>query len=149
VKYGDCWAGGLVAAIGLVAMYAAWPLDFWLEFGPGPGFFPMALGSGLIVMGAAVGVAGWTASKNASSFDGNLRKPLVVAGVLAAYLAVLDFLGFVVATILFLFIVIRWVESRSTWRALALAVLITAGLHLVFDTILKTALPPGILGWIS
>jgi putative tricarboxylic transport membrane protein len=149
MKSGDCWAGGLVAVIGIIAISAAWPLAFWSEFGPGPGFFPLVLGSGLILMGSVVGVAGWPGRKDASGSDASFRKPLLVAGVMAGYLAVLDFLGFVVATALFLFTLIHWVESRKAWQALALAIFITLGLHLVFDTLLKTALPLGILKWIS
>ena len=148
MKPGDGWAGGFVALIGLIAIYAAWPLDFWSEYGPGPGFFPLVLGSALVVMGGAVAVSGWMRRENAS-FDGQLRKPLLVAGILAGYLAVLDFLGFPIATVLFLFTLIHWVESRKAWLALTLAVSITLGLHLVFDTLLKTALPLGILKWIS
>lgn len=149
MKSGDCCAGGLVAVIGIVAIYAAWPLDFWSEYGPGPGFFPLVLGSGLILMGSVVGVGGWLGLKGASGSDASFRKPLLVAGMMAGYLAVLDFLGFAVATALFLFALIHWVESRNRWQALALAIFITLGLHVVFDTLLKTALPLGILKWIS
>ena len=149
MKYGDCWAGGLVAVFGILAIYAAWPLDFWSEFGPGPGFFPLLLGSGIIVMGSVVGVGGWKGPTAASGSGGSFRKPLLVAGVMAGYLAVLDFLGFAVATALFLFTLIHWVESRNPWQALALAIFITLGLHVVFDSLLKTALPLGILRWIS
>jgi putative tricarboxylic transport membrane protein len=149
MKPGDGWAGGFVALVGLIAIYAAWPLDFWLEYGPGPGFFPLVLGSGLVLMGGAVAVSAWTRREGAARYDGDLRKPLLVAGALASYLAVLDFLGFAIATVLFLFTLIHWVESRKAWLALTLAVSITLGLHLVFDTLLKTALPLGILKWIS
>ena len=149
MKPGDSWAGGFVALVGLIAVHAAWPLAFWSEYGPGPGFFPLVLGFGLAGMGAAVAVGGWMRRAEAASFDGQLRKPLVVVGAVAAYLAVLDVLGFVIATVLFLFTLIRWVESRKAWLALTLAVSITLGLHLVFDTLLKTALPLGLLKWIS
>ena len=148
MKPGDGWAGGFVALVGVIAIYAAWPLDFWSEYGPGPGFFPLVLGSALVVMGGAVAASGWM-RREVASFDGQLRKPLLVAGILAGYLAVLDFLGFAVATALFLFTLIHWVESRRAWLALTLAVSITLALHLVFDTLLKTALPLGILKWIS
>jgi hypothetical protein len=149
MKPGDGWASGFVALVGLTAIYAAWPLDFWVEYGPGPGFFPLVLGSGLILMGTAVAISAWRRREGATRFDGQLRKPLLVAGVLGVYLAVLDFLGFAIATVLFLFTLIHWVESRKAWFALTLAVSITLGLHLVFDTLLKTALPLGILKWIS
>jgi putative tricarboxylic transport membrane protein len=149
MKYGDCWAGGLVAVLGIIAIRAAWPLEFWSEFGPGPGFFPILLGSALILMGSMVGVDGWRRDRGQAGSSGSLRKPLVVAAIMAGYLAVLNPLGFVVATVAFLFTVIHWVESRGRWLALGLAVFITLGLHLVFGFLLKIDLPPGILKWIS
>jgi hypothetical protein len=78
-----------------------------------------------------------------------LRKPLLVAAIMASYLALLNVLGFPVATVLFLFTLIYGVESRGAGFSLGLAVAITVGLHLVFDTLLKTSLPLGILQWIS
>jgi hypothetical protein len=149
MKPGDCWAGGLVALVGIIAIRAAWAHEFWSDFGPGPGFFPVVLGGGLIAMGAAVAAGGWLSRTGAAASDGQYRKPLLVAGAMGVYLAVLDFLGFAVATALFLFALTHWVESRKAWLALVLAVSLTAGLHLLFDTLLKVALPAGILKWIS
>jgi len=149
MKYGDCWAGAVVAAIGTVAVYLAWPLEFWSEFGPGPGFFPTLLGAGLTAMGAAVALAVPLQRTPRLAATAPTRKPLVVAGVMAAYLALLEPLGFPLATAAFLFTVIHWVEGRGAWRALTLAVGITAALHLVFSTLLQTPLPIGMLAWRS
>jgi putative tricarboxylic transport membrane protein len=149
MKYADCWAGGLIGVIGIVAICAAWPLQLVSDFGPGPGFVPVLLGIGLIVMGAGVAIAAWRGRDNPKKSYGSFRKPLLVAAVMAGYLALLNVLGFPVATALFLFTLIHWVESRSVSQALALAVFITLGLHIVFVAVLKTSLPVGILPWIS
>jgi hypothetical protein len=146
MKYGDCWAGALVAAIGAVAAYLSWPLELWSEFGPGPGFFPILLGTGLIAMGAAVGLA-VPLQRTPKPPTTALRKPIVIAGIMAVYLALLEPLGFPLATTAFLFTVIHWVEARSAWLSLALAAGVTAALHLVFGTLLQTPLPSGMLAW--
>lgn len=148
MKYADCWASALVAAIGAVAIHLAWPLEFWSEFGPGPGFFPMLLGAGLIAMAAAVCLA--VPLRHAPRLTmGPVRKPLVVAAIMAVYLALLEPVGFPLATAAFLFTVIHWVEARGAWLALALAVGITTTLHIVFNTLLQTPLPSGMLAWTS
>jgi hypothetical protein len=148
MKYGDCWAGALVAAIGAVAVYLAWPLEFWSEFGPGPGFFPMLLGAALIAMGAMVSIA-VPLQRTPRAAAGPLRKPLVIAAIMAVYLALLEPVGFPLATAAFLFTVIHYVEARGVWLALAVAVGITAALHVVFSMLLQTPLPSGMLAWRS
>ena len=147
MRYGDCWAGALIALVGIAALVGAWPLDFWSDFGPGPGFLPAALGAALAIMGPAVAVASLRAREAARASTSSLRKPLVVTSVLAAYLALFNVLGFVVATALFLFTLLRWVESRGAGLAAALAVCITLGLYLLFVVVLETPLPIGALPW--
>jgi len=149
MRYGDCWAGSLVAVIGAISVAAAWPLERWSDFGPGPGFFPLLLGTGLILTGTVVGITGWLGRKSARPSNGSFRKPLLVAGVMAGYLVLLEIVGFALATGLFLFALLYWIESRSAWQALLLAIFVTLGVHLVFVTFLKTSLPPGIFNWIS
>ncbi len=149
MKYGDCWAGVLVAALSAVAVSAAWPLEFWSDFGPGPSFLPVSLGFGLVVLGIAVAVAGFLGHKDAPISYGNLRKPMQVTGVMLVYLALMEILGFTLATTLFFFVLIYWVESRSIWQALVLAVFATVGVHFVFVTLLKIPLPLGMFRWMS
>ena len=149
MRYADCWAGALIAVVGIVAIAAAWRLTLWSDFGPGAGFLPVLLGAGLVGMGAAVAIAPLHKRSAVPEPAGRFRKPLLVSAVMAVYLALLNVLGFPVATALFLFTLIHWVESRGAWQALALAVFITIGLHAVFTVFLKTSLPVGILPWIS
>ena len=147
MRYGDCWAGALIALIGIIALVAAWPLDSWSDFGPGLGFLPAALGAALAIMGPAVALASLRAREGSRGSASSFRKPLVVIGVMAAYLALLNVLGFVVATVLFLFTLLRWVESRGLFQAAVLAVSIAVGLHFLFAILLETPLPSGALPW--
>jgi putative tricarboxylic transport membrane protein len=147
MRYGDCWAGAVIALVGIVALAAAWRLEFWSDFGPGPGFLPAALGAALAVMGPAVALASLTARRPSRPPSSSLRKPLIVTGMMAAYLVLLNVLGFLVATSVFLFALLRWVESRGSGQAAVLAVCIAAGLYFLFAVLLETPLPSGGLPW--
>jgi putative tricarboxylic transport membrane protein len=149
VKYGDCWAGAVIAVIGAIAVAAARQLEMWSDFGPGPGFFPVVLGSVLVLMGGWVSIAGWLHHGVSAATSPTFRKPFKIAAAMAAYIAVMQVIGFTVATALFLFILLRWIESRPAWQAVALAVCVTAGVHLVFVTFLKSSSPVGIVQWTS
>lgn len=149
MRFGDCWVGGALAVIGAISISAALPLEFWSEYGPGPGFFPLVLGTGLVLMGITIGVVGWLGRQAASASASDFRKPLLVAGIMSGYLVLLQIAGFAVATGLFLFTLLHWVESRHAWYALVLAIGITLAIHIVFVTLLKTSLPSGIFNWIS
>jgi putative tricarboxylic transport membrane protein len=149
MRYGDSCASALIALVGIVALSAAWPLEFWTDFGPGPGFLPAALGAALAVMGTVVALAPLRTREAPRPSASSFRKPLIVTGLMAAYLVLLNVLGFVAATALFLFTVLRWVESRGVWQSAALALFITLALHLLFGVALDTALPAGVFAWKS
>jgi putative tricarboxylic transport membrane protein len=149
MRYGDSWAGAVIALVGVVAIVAAWPHELWSEFGPGPAFVPAVLGTALAVMGAVVAIAPLRARAAQQASTSEFRKPLVVMGVFAAYLALLNIVGFAVATALFLFTVLHWVESRGVWQSAAIAVSVTLALHLLFAVALGTSLPSGVFAWKS
>jgi hypothetical protein len=108
----------------------------------------MLLGAALIAMGAMVSIA-VPLQRTPRAAAGPLRKPLVIAGIMAVYLALLEPVGFPLATAAFLFTVIHYVEARGVWLAMAVAVGITAALHVVFSMLLQTPLPSGMLAWRS
>ncbi len=62
---------------------------------------------------------------------------------LFVYTAVVNWLGFAVATLIFVFFLLRTAESERWWRTLIKAVLVTAGNYLVFVVWLGINLPKG------
>jgi len=113
---------------------------------PGPGFFPfwgaVVLGvlSVVLLVGSrprhapasAPGVSSWT--------------PGIVAGALLVYVLLLEPIGFVTITFLFLLLLFRLV--RKGWLASGLAALVGAGAcYGVFQLWLKTQLPRGSFGF--
>lgn len=66
---------------------------------------------------------------------------------LFVYPLAVNWLGFVLSTLLFVLFLFRIVESESWWRSLLKAILVTAGNYLVFVLWLGIKLPKGILPW--
>jgi len=147
VRYGDCWIGGLVATLGLTAIFAAWRLPFWSDFGPGPSFFPFLVGLLLVILGCFVAAEGSPRRKRQAAPAANLSRPLQVSAALFGYFAVFEAFGFILATGLFIFTVLRWVEKRGAWQALTVALSVTIAVHILFVTLLSVSLPKGMIPW--
>jgi putative tricarboxylic transport membrane protein len=66
---------------------------------------------------------------------------------LFVYTIAVNWLGFVLATLMFVFFLFRIVETESWWRSLLKGILVTAGNYLVFVVWLGLHLPKGVLPW--
>jgi hypothetical protein len=56
-------------------------------------------------------------------------------------------IGFVLSVSLLLFVLLYFIERRSLWRALAVSLGVTLASYLLFNTLLKSPLPPMPLYW--
>lgn len=123
---------------------------------PGPGWFPLVLGGALAVLGVLLLVkaalerrrAADTASPQLAVGRAGFwidRKTGSVVASLVAYAVLFEPLGFLLATLLFLALVIGGFSSY-TWRtSLAVAAGVSLGAWLVFDVWLRAQLPRGLL----
>jgi len=113
---------------------------------PGPGFFPFWGG---VVLGLLSLVLFFNSLKNRSALSlSGLKSPrlLLVAGALLAYLLLLETVGFVTITFLFLFLLFRM--AYKGWTFSAVTALAGAGFsYVIFQLWLKTQLPAGPLGF--
>ena len=113
---------------------------------PGPGFFPFwgAIVLGLLSMVLLVGARSRRVSDSAPGARSWM--PLIVAGGLLAYVLLLEPLGFVMVTFLFLLFLFRLV--RRGWLVSGLVALTgTAACYALFQLWLKSQLPRGPLGF--
>ena len=132
-----------------LAIFVAVP-SYALKLGtlhqPGPGFFPFW---GAIVLGtlSAVLLVSSRSRREADSASGARSwTPLIVAGGLLAYVLLLERLGFVVVTFLFLLFLFRLV--RKGWLVSGFVALAgTAACYALFQLWLKSQLPRGPLGF--
>ncbi len=74
--------------------------------------------------------------------------PLKILGTTLIFILVLERLGYLVATLLFLFVLFLWVGRYRVWIAMGLSVVIGAGSWYFFEMILKVQLPEGLLRYL-
>jgi len=126
------------------------PLD---DGQPGPSLFPRLVAVLMASFGAVLSIKGFRARDVTEALDwrGLLRSTgfvnalFVLAGVLA-YILLVERLGFLITGALAIFI-LMW-RLRVRWpRALVIAVVFNALVHLLFAKILRVPLPLGLLWW--
>jgi hypothetical protein len=113
---------------------------------PGPGFFPFWGGVvlGVLVLVLLANTVGKRAARSVTAFKSS--KLLVVAGALLGYVVLLETLGFVAVSFLFLLLLLR-LEGRGWASSVLTALLGTLGSYALFQLWLKTQLPIGPLGF--
>ncbi len=124
------------------------PLGRWNE--PGPGVFPLALSILLCVSGILWFIRGKGKGKEKETaglgeFARRFMTPLQIAGLTAGFILALQPLGFLLASILYLFALFAWVSRYRLWIAAVLAIAFGTGSWLFFGRLLTTPLPKGFL----
>ncbi len=155
VAWGDVAALAAILALVAAAGLRSVSYGLWTYGEPGAGLFPLIACAVAGICGA-LALAGALAGRevavvddgDAAQQDGPVLwgKLVLYGAVVLAWPWLLVPLGFVLSTVIALFVVLRLAEGMG-WRMLAvvLAVAVAAS-WLLFDRLLGVPLPPGILG---
>jgi putative tricarboxylic transport membrane protein len=132
---------GLIFSIGL-------PLGRWNE--PGPGVFPLALSILLCLSGTLWFIRGKKkeAARTSAGWKEFLPKygtAAQIVGLTALFILALSPLGYLLTSVVYLFLLFLWVCRYRLWVAAVLAVTFGTGSWLFFDRLLTTPLPKGLL----
>lgn len=112
----------------------------------GPAFFPTILTVLGLVLGVLLFVQGRSREpKEASDGGASDITALAPAGLLLAYVLVLESLGFPIATAAFLIVAFRYLGHPSWIGATGYAIAITAAVFALFQYVLDLKLPLGML----
>lgn len=145
-------AGVVVLALGLALLAGALGFPYLVEGVPGPGFLPLLIAFGIVATGVVLTVAavrGRTIAEISwASSAGWLRVWLMVAALTVAFL-LLELLGFLVVTTLFMAVMIFCLGERS-WRVLVTVPPLSAfALYAVFAIWLRVPLPQGVITFLG
>jgi hypothetical protein len=139
----------------LVALAIFFKESFMIETGRqadpiGPAGFPQALivlAIVLLVISLFQSIRKWK-NRDTSAVSGKpAEMSLVFFGILfsiAAYVLIVEYLGFMVTTVLFFVFLFVLLGRKFSLKQVGLAIVFTAGFTLVFGTILHLQLPRGI-----
>ncbi len=130
---------GIVAVTGAIGLHVGTPTE------PQPGFFPFLSGAFILVLSSIILVRGWLGRGDREAKFGEVRRPVLLVIVLMAFVAMLEPLGYLIASLIIVALVLRIMGIKS-WRVLlAASFAMSIGTFVLFDRLLGIALPVGIL----
>lgn len=146
---GNLWSGLALAALGIYIMVEALQWEYLTPEGPGPGFFPLWYGIALLALSAVLVVSELArrAARGAAIDWKPVGRALSTWLALAASVALLKPLGFVISFALLIYFIVAFMYRRPQKIALLVAAASAAGFFLVFQLALGVALPAGALGF--
>lgn len=152
MKKADLITGIVLLVLAGFVIYEAWLMPPSGTFGPGSGFFPFWLGiilavlSLILVVGAAVRPKD---SSDVSPFPAwkALFAVAKVLGGLVMFTILMETLGFMVNTFIFVTYLMKVVQGERWWMTLLIAVATTACLYIVFQLLLGISLPRNMFGF--
>jgi len=117
---------------------------------PGPGFFPVLLAILLIILSLFLMIPKGKKAKEGEAFppwSTFYRQFIPIYVALLAFIGLLEFFGFIILTLLFMFFLFMKV-SHFKWYTAMLAAFISTGItYFIFGVILKSLFPKGPLGF--
>ena len=141
-------SGLVVFFLGVVILWQGRGLSFGSLHAPGPGFFPTLIAAVLVLLSLFLIIPGGKGVREqnpllASSFI----RMLIVFAALVAYFLFLEYLGFVIISFLLMAFLFLWVARQKWYFAFSSAVICIGLAYILFDVLLKSNLPRGVLGF--
>ena len=138
----DHVAGGAFAAAGLLVFMMSGDLPFGTLASPGAGMMPKLVLALLIVFGFILAFRGGESPPLADIAWGDFSHAATVVSVSVIATALYTVIGFVLSMTLLLFVLLYLIERRKLWNSAAISVGVTVGSYYLFNTLLKSPLPP-------
>ena len=152
MKKADQWSGLALTILSAGMIVAALGLPYGNVHNPGPGFFPLWLGVILGGMSIALfvqttrGKESERTLKEIMEEDVRWGKVLLVLGTLMMYGLLMNTIGFLIVTLLFMIVLLRFIEPQPWKVVIGWALAGSMGSYLVFDVWMRLRLPKGFWG---
>jgi putative tricarboxylic transport membrane protein len=146
---GDIIASLIGALAGIGVVVGSLELRIGTLTSPQPGFFPLLGGVTLLALSSTLLVQAWLGRSTGCEAFGELRRPAILVVAMGGYVAILDPLGYVLATIPIAVVVLR-VLGVTSWRVLGVSsVGLSVGTYVLFARVLGIELPVGVLEFLG
>jgi putative tricarboxylic transport membrane protein len=153
MKKADMITGVLLLLLSGYVIWEAWRMPPSMTFGPGSGFLPFWIGLILAVLALILLATAWRREANGkeikSPFPGK-RALIAIGGVLAGlavYIVLIEVLGYLVDTFLYVTFLLGIVEREKWPLTILVAVSTTVGLYVIFQVLLGITLPSNMFGF--
>jgi putative tricarboxylic transport membrane protein len=150
LRDGETISGVLLAALGVYVFLQSRAWDYYTDDGPGPGFFPHWYGIAMVLLSLmliANRIRKFEAEEGHAIHWPGTRRALGTWLALAASVALMEPLGFVLSFALLTFVIVAFIFHRPPLTAGLAAIVVALAFHLTFPVILNVSLPTGFLGF--
>ena len=148
MRLADLIGGVVVLILGLAAIYFSSQLEYYSEFGPGPGFLPLWIGISLTGFAIVVIFNILRKHEKVGAFlKPRTREGVKILLIIIATFFLLPFIGFSIGFGLFAGVTMRTMGKHRWVICVLTAVGIAVGIRYIFGYWLSIPLPKGIAGW--
>lgn len=112
--------------------------------GLGPDFFPKVIAVILFILSALLFVGSIKNKDKKSIYNPNMKYTFMVIFAFAVYIFLIDRIGYLVSTVIFAFVVITILKSKSKVLNIIFAIVFPIALYLLFTYAFKVSLPAGL-----
>ena len=148
---GNLISGACLVAFGIYVISVAAKLPYIADVGPGPGFFPLWLGIGLVLFAAYLMFASVMSSAAKAKSESQSWKAggRALAGWSAMMIAIalLGRIGFGLSFVILTIFLIVALDRRPALLAVGVGVGLAVAFHLIFVVALDVSLPKAIWGF--
>ena len=151
MRRADRIAGAVLLALAVAFSAGALKYySYWGENGPGPAFLPVWLGMVMAVLAVTLLVGAMRSQDPGDPWlprRAGLKRLVVVLGATVTLVALLNVVGMVLGTLVFLIVLVRFLD-RTPWPLTFVVAFAVAGANfLVFTRWLKVPMPVSVLGF--
>ena len=149
MEISDRWSSSLWLIFSILICIESYRLGIGSFHAPGTGFFPFWVGMVFGILSLLLLIPTFIRKRKEETISEKIRwgSIILVLAFLFIYAIVLEKLGFVVSTLLFIAALLMIIE-RKKWHIVAIiAILSTLAFYIVFQVWLQSNLPKGVFGF--
>lgn len=133
-----------VVSLGLIALGAGAYYTAYTEYSEGTQYSPMIYSAGLIILSLILLFTSFHRKKDEEQAPAqSVGRLLTVLGMIAAYIALINYAGFYVSTLAFLLVFMLVMRATSSVKAVLISVIVTGLLYFFFSRVLLIPTPHG------